>query len=695
MPNRLAQAASPYLLQHAENPVDWYPWGEEALGKARAEGKPIFLSIGYSACHWCHVMEHESFENAEVAAFLNEHFVSIKVDREERPDLDHIYMTAVQMIQRGGGGWPLSAFLTPQGEPFYGGTYWPTPGRMGMPSFMQILEGVHEAWTDRHAEVMTSASRVTEALASHAAGAVASGEGKPTADALTKAAETLRRQFDDRYGGFGTHPKFPHPMDLRLLLRLWAESRESDLLEMAEFTIRKMAAGGIYDQLGGGFHRYSVDAKWLVPHFEKMLYDNAQMATVFVEAYQITGYRDYERVARETIDWVLREMTNSEGGFQSTLDADTEGEEGLTYVWTPEEIATVIGPEAALTFCAVYDVSRTGNFEGRNILNRPKSSSQMAVILNREPDELEAELATSRVKLLAARVQRPQPGQDDKVITSWNALMIEALALAGGAFREPRYISAAIKSAEFLLTTLTDDEGRLLHSWRNGQASGRAFLDDYSYLANALVTLYEATFDPRWIQEAVKLTETMLARFADTSGGGFFYTADDGEQLVVRHKETQDSSVPSGTSVAATVLVRLARFTGRADFHSAAERTLAAHADFLTDFPTGATQMLLALADRLGPYRECVLLASQSDPASGQLLDALRQVFIPHRLLVKTEPGQQPPGGSEHLADLCAGAAGLDQSPALLVCENFACQQPVFGSEAILRKLEELAVRKG
>ncbi len=693
MANRLANAVSPYLLQHANNPVDWFPWGEEALAKARDERKPIFLSIGYSACHWCHVMEHESFENDEVAAFLNQHFVSIKVDREERPDLDHIYMTAVQMIQRGGGGWPLSAFLTPQGEPFFGGTYWPTPGRMGMPSFMQVLEGVLDAWTQRQDDVLTGAQRVTEALRQQA-DVGRSGGAPPSADWLNAAAAHLGRQFDDRYGGFGSAPKFPHPMDLRLLLRLWADRRESGLLEMAEFTLRKMAAGGIYDHLAGGFHRYSVDARWLVPHFEKMLYDNALMASVYVEAYQITGFADYQRVARETLDWVLDELTASEGGFESTLDADSEGEEGKFYVWTPEEVRQVLGEERARVFCAAYDVSEAGNFEGKNILNRPKTPHQLAAILDLDADTLEAQLAEDRGRLRAERAKRVWPGKDDKIITSWNALMIEALALAGGAFGEPRYLDAARRSAEFLDQHLTDDAGRLLHSWRNGQASGGAFLDDYAYLANALIALYEATFEPRWLDRAVGLCEAMLRHFADPEGG-FFFTADDAETLVVRHRENQDSSVPSGTSMAATALVRLARATGRQDFAQAAERTLSGHAAFIESYPTGATQMLLATADWLGPFREIVLRFDPSQPQQQALADQLRGAFVPHRFLAGTQPDQQPPGGSPHLAELCQGAAGLPTSPALLVCENFACQTPVVGEAEIRAEIDRLAARKG
>ncbi|MGH7138734.1 MAG: thioredoxin domain-containing protein, partial [Pirellulales bacterium] len=427
MANRLAKETSPYLQQHAQNPVDWYPWGPEALERARSEDKPILLSVGYSACHWCHVMEHESFENADIARLMNERFVNIKVDREERPDLDQIYMTAVQAMT-GRGGWPMSVFLTPELKPFYGGTYWPPTGRMGMPGFDQVLEAVLDAWRQRREQVNQQAGDLAAEI--DRAGRMALPPGEPSDRPLKAAEAALERTFDHQHGGFGGAPKFPHPMDLRLLLRRWRREPREDMLHIVTLTLDRMAAGGMYDHLGGGFHRYSVDDRWLVPHFEKMLYDNALLSAAYVEAFQATGRPDYERTSRETCDYVLRDMTSPEGGFYSTLDADSEGDEGKFYVWMPDEVLAVLGAERAKTFCRVYDVSEEGNFEGQNILNLPKTLEQSARILGREPDDLRAELAESRSKLLEVRNRRVWPGLDDKVLVSWNGLMIDSLALA-------------------------------------------------------------------------------------------------------------------------------------------------------------------------------------------------------------------------------------------------------------------------
>ncbi len=476
MPNRLADESSPYLLQHKDNPVEWYPWGAEALDRAKAEQKPIFLSIGYSACHWCHVMEHESFENPEIARELNEQFVSIKVDREERPDLDQIYMTAVQILT-GRGGWPMSVFLTPGLEPFYGGTYWPPTARMGMPGFDQVLRAVAQAWTDRREQVTTQAGELAGQLGE---GRLAGGEGQLSDALLRSAATALERNFDPQHGGFGGAPKFPHPLDLRLLLRCWRRWGRPATLEITTKTLDKMAAGGIYDHLGGGFHRYAVDERWLVPHFEKMLYDNALLASCYVEAFLATGKADYAQVAQETLDYVLRDMTDAAGGFYSSEDADSEGEEGKFYTWSTEEVAAVLGPDAAAIFEAVYDVSAEGNFEGRNILNLPKTIEQYAALRHLDAAQLREHLAGWRRKLLEMRNRRVRPARDDKVLLSWNSLLIEALALAAGALDEPRYLAAAIKAAGFILTDMRREDGRLWHTWRAGHAKVEAFLDDYT-----------------------------------------------------------------------------------------------------------------------------------------------------------------------------------------------------------------------
>jgi uncharacterized protein len=679
--NRLAEEISPYLLQHAHNPVHWFPWGPEALGKAKLEQKPIFLSIGYSACHWCHVMERESFENDAIAERLNDAFVSIKVDREERPDLDQIYMAAVQAMT-GRGGWPMSVFLTPDLQPFYGGTYWPQTARMGMPGFDQVLEAVADAWRNRRETVVEQASQLTAEI--RRAGEMRLEPRPLQAQTLATAEAAIERAFDHQHGGFGGAPKFPHPMDLRVLLRRWRRAPRDGILKMVTLTLDKMAAGGMYDQLGGGFHRYSVDDRWLVPHFEKMLYDNALLSAAYVEAYQATGQADYARTARETFDYVLRDMTSPEGGFYSTLDADSEGEEGKFYVWTPAEVQELLGEPAAKTFCYVYDVSEEGNFEGSNILNLPKTLDQCAQILGRERTELADELARSRAKLLAVRNGRVWPGLDDKVLVSWNGLMIDSLAYAAGALGEPRYLGAARGAADFIWRDLRPAEGRLLHAWRRGEARFDAYLDDYACLANALVTLYEASFEERWIAAAVELADTMLARFADAEGGGFYYTATDHEALIARQKDSQDSSVPSGNAMAATVLLRLGKLCGRADYLEAGQRTLEAFSALMEQHPTAAGQMLIALDLQLGPTPELILVGATAESIAIPAAE-IRRRFLPNRVLA----GRPGTGHAGALDEAFAGKPPIDQ-PALYVCEAFACQAPVIGTEAMTAALAEI-----
>lgn len=688
MSNRLAAETSPYLLQHANNPVDWYPWGEEALLRARAEERPIFLSIGYSACHWCHVMEHESFENTGIATYLSEHFVCIKVDREERPDLDHIYMTAVQALT-GRGGWPMSVFLTPELQPFFGGTYWPPTSRPGMPGFDRVLEAVVDAWTHRRQVAIDQARDLTERIAS------ATPTGRPGDLALGlihSAAKQLERSFDHRHGGFGGAPKFPHPMDLRLLLRFWQRTPRDGVLSMATKTLDEMAAGGIYDHLGGGFHRYSVDERWLVPHFEKMLYDNALLVSCYLEAWRATGDARYSAIVRETADYVLREMKSPEGGFYSTQDADSEREEGKFYIWSPAEIERVLGADRAKTFCYVYDVTPQGNFEGHNILNLSKTIEQCAKILGRSVEELTGELRSDRERLLAVRNGRIRPGLDDKVLVSWNGLMIDALAAAGADLPEPRYLQAAQRAADFILTSMRRGDGRLWHSYRCGQARFAAYLDDYAGLANALVTLYESDFDERWIDAAVELADVLLAHFQDPAGG-FFFTADDHEQLISRHKDAQDSSVPSGNAMAATALLRLGKLCGRADYLAAAERTLAVFAELMERWPAASGQMLLAVDFHLGPTPELVLIGEPNEADTAQLLAELRRRFLPRRVLALRRPQQlmgAGPGLSPHLAGLFqdkAASGGLT----LYVCQNFACQAPAIGLRSALESIAQLA----
>ena len=690
MSNRLASETSPYLLQHAQNPVDWYPWGDEAFQAALKLDKPIFLSIGYSACHWCHVMEHESFENPTIAALMNERFVNIKVDREERADLDQIYMSAVQRLT-GRGGWPMSVFLTHDRRPFYGGTYWPPSDRGGMPGFDRVLAAIHEAWTNRRDDLVAQAAELTEAIS----GSMIDPTAAPPSAELARGAEAkLQRVFDRRYGGFGAAPKFPHPMDLRLLLRTWRRAPRPDALEVVTKTLDKMAAGGIYDHLGGGFHRYSVDERWLVPHFEKMLYDNALLARAYLEGFLATGNAAYSQVVRETLDYLTREMTSLEGGFCGTQDADSEGEEGKFYVWTPEEIATILGEPAAKTFCYVYDVSPEGNFEGKSILNLPKTIEQCAKILSRDIAELRGELKAQREQLLAARAKRVAPGLDDKIQTNWNGLAIEAFAAAAGALAEPRYLDAARRAATFILERLRIADGRLLHAYRSGQARHPACLDDYACLGDALVTLYEASFEERWIDEASRLAEQMLREFADPQGGAFFFTGKDHEPLIVRQKDLVDSSVPSGNAAAATFFLRLGKLTGRTDLLNAAAGILRDAAGVMRDSPLGAGQMLLALELQLGPTWEVVLVgdsapAGGSAPAgngAGSIAADIRGRFWPQRVLA----GRPGTGHSTALDAIFEGRAASGTEPAMYLCENHVCQAPLMGAE-IQAKLDQLA----
>ncbi|MCC6493122.1 MAG: thioredoxin domain-containing protein [Pirellulales bacterium] len=690
MANHLASETSPYLLQHQNNPVDWYPWGPEALARAKREGRPIFLSIGYSACHWCHVMEQESFEDPRIAALINERFVPIKVDREERPDLDQIYMNATQMLT-GRGGWPMSVFLTPELKPFYAGTYFPPSGRGGMPGFDQVLLAVHEAWTQRREEVERMSAELTAQL--DRAGRVAGGGAALSTELFEHAVNQLARAFDHAWGGFGGAPKFPHPMDLQLLLRFWNRTGHGHSLEMVRTTLDRMAAGGIYDHLGGGFARYSVDARWLVPHFEKMLYDNALLAATYAEAYQATGDENYARVARETIDYILRDMTDPAGGFYSAEDADSEGEEGKFYVWTPDEIEAVLGEEAGTTFGRVYDVTDAGNFEGRNILNMPKSIAQAARIMGRDAEELAAELAASRQKLLEARQRRIRPAKDDKIIVAWTGLLIDALARAAAALSEPRYAAAAGAAADFSHDKMQRADGRLLHTYRRGQAKLDAYLDDYSALANGLVSLYEATFAGDRLEEAARLMDVVLEHFADRDGGGFFFTADDHERLIARNKDATDNSTPSASALAATALVRLGKLTGEAKYAMAAEGALVAAAGLLEQAPTAMGQMFLALDYYLGPTYELALVGDAGHVDAQAALRELGRRYLPNKVAagrIDAGAGDTPALLGALLGGKAIAAGG---EPTLYVCQGYTCQEPVRGLAAITTTLDALTRR--
>ncbi|WP_425395279.1 thioredoxin domain-containing protein [Aeoliella sp.] len=685
MPNKLSKETSPYLLQHKDNPVEWYPWGPDALERSRAEEKPIFLSIGYSACHWCHVMEHESFEDPRIAAMMNEKFVCVKVDREERPDLDQIYMNAVQLMT-GHGGWPMSVFLTPELKPFYGGTYWPPTASRGMPGFDQVLAAVDDAWTNRRDQALKGAEQLTAEL-EQITRKGAEGISVPLdRSLLNAAAHALERMFDPIHGGFGEAPKFPHPFELQLLLRWWQRNGNDQWLHMVTASLNKMFQGGMYDHLGGGFARYSVDARWLVPHFEKMLYDNSLLAVVYLEAYQATGDEQYRQVVTETLDYLLRDMTDPAGGFYSAEDADSEGVEGKFYVWTPTEVQQVLG-DAADVFCRVYDVRDGGNFEGQSILNLPKTIEQQAKLLGRETEELAAELAECRQKLLAERSKRTRPGLDDKVLVSWNALAIDAFAKAGAVLGEPRYIAAARKAADFILAEMRDERGRLLHTWRGGTAKLAAYLDDYTALASALVTLYEATFDESYITAAIDLMDTVLKHFggADEQGkweAGFYFTADDHEELLTRNKDLTDNATPGGNSMAALALLRLGNLTGRSEYLDTAEAILAAAAPLMQQIPMATGQMLVALDLYVGPTQELVFTGTG---ASQLALEAWQQLLPRSVFAVREEAKTSGP-----LDALFQGRDAGDEV-ALYVCENQACQAPVTGREAIRSAVNELA----
>ena len=687
MSNQLAQETSPYLLQHKDNPVDWYPWGEKAIAKARQEDKPIFLSIGYSACHWCHVMEHESFESEALAGVLNAHFVSIKVDREERPDLDQIYMNAVQMLT-GHGGWPMSLFLTPDLKPFYGGTYWPPQASRGMPGFDQILAAVQQAWQERREKAIEGAEHLTEELRKVGLSDTESLVEQLSGDLIDNAAAQMRRAHDPAHGGFGTAPKFPQSMALQLLLRHWNQSGQKSSLEVVRVTLNRMASGGIYDHLGGGFARYSVDARWLVPHFEKMLYDNALLGGAYLNAYLATGDKQYERVVREILNYVLRDMTDPAGGFYSTEDADSEGSEGLSYTWTPDEITAVLGPEKASTLNRVYGVSEEGNFEGRNILHLARTIEQSARVLNRDEQELREELSESRAQLLAARAERVRPGRDDKVLVAWNGLMIDTLARAGAALAEETYITAAEAAARFLSSNLRRDDGRLLHTWRNGFAKLDAYLDDYACLADGLISLYEATFDEHWIAEAVTLADVLLSKFADPEGGGFFFTAVDHETLIARTKDFTDASTPSGNGVAAAALLRLGKLLGRSDYLDAAAATLKSGANIMKKAPLATGQLLLALDSHLRPALQLVLAGNLESDSTQQVVHEIHSHYLPNCLLVACDPDGNSP---QLLRDLITGKKAVGGQPTLYVCENFTCQEPTVGSAPIKARLAELA----
>ena len=684
MPNHLLGQTSPYLLQHLHNPVDWYPWSEEALSRARSEDKPIFLSIGYAACHWCHVMERESFENDDVAAFLNRHFVAIKVDREERPDIDEIYMNAVQLMT-GQGGWPLSVFLTPDLEPFRGGTYFPPEDRYGRIGFRAVLQRVHDAWVERRDDIRQSAGQMIGHLQEIARGGGGGGDtgGRIGAGEAARAAAELAGRFDPANGGFGPAPKFPPDGALALLLREHARAGEEVPLRMARRTLDAMALGGMYDQIGGGFARYSVDARWLVPHFEKMLYNQALLVPVYVDGFQITGSPLYRRVIEETLDFVRREMTGAEGGFHSSLDADSEGEEGKFYVWSADEVTSVLGPDDGGFFRSVYGVRPSGNFEGRNIPNLLDASlAERAARDGTTEQALVDRLRPSRLALLDARERRVRPASDDKILTAWNGLMIGALARAHQALGRPEDLAAARAAAEFLEREVWND-GRLLATWRHGRARLNAYVDDYAFLGRGLVDLYEADFDERWLRWSEEIARTLVARFEDREIGGFFFTSDDHETLPVRNRSLHDGALPSGYGVASELLLRLAMHRNNAGMRDTAERALVAARAAAARAPSAFASILRAAALAEGPWREVAIVGSRNDPATEALLREIRRRYLPGLVVQSVE--RAVTGG--RLA-LLRDKTPQDATPTAWVCTGYACREPTSDPSELARQLD-------
>ena len=682
--NRLARETSPYLLQHAHNPVDWYPWGPEALAKARAEDKPIFLSIGYAACHWCHVMERESFEDEATAADLRDGFVAIKVDREERPDLDQVYMTAVQAMT-GSGGWPMSVFLTPEGKPFYGGTYFPNEPRHGMPSFRDVLAGVRRAWREERTEVEASGTRLVEALVGQRSAAEG---GSIDRSVLEQAVASLEATFDARRGGWGGAPRFPQPMTIEFLLRRSAgrdgrPGGDGRALSMARRTLDAMADGGVHDQLGGGFHRYATDAEWLVPHFEQMLYDNAQLARVYVHAWQLTRDDRYREVAEGTLDYMSRELLTSDGAFAASQDADTQGKEGATFVWTASEVRDALGDTAAL-FSTAYGVTAAGNWEGTTILSRLRQDPQLSIEFGIPEHEVRSRLSDARAVLLRRRNERAQPARDDKALAAWNGLAIAAFADASALPGGERYRDLALRAAGAIMAGLQSPDGRLKRSWKDGRAAGEGVLEDYTHLADGLLALYEATFDERWFAAARDLMDLVLLHFADPSGG-FFDTADDHEQLVTRPKDVQDNALPSGNAMATSVLLRLAALTGEGAYRSAAERALAQVTSFAGRYPNGFGQWLGALDFALASVVEIALVGDPDASETAALVATVRAGFRPNQVVALSDRGSVPASAIALLHDRPA----LDGRATAYVCRGFACRRPVTHPDELAAQLLE------
>ena len=664
MPNHLVNETSPYLLQHANNPVDWYPWGGEAFAKARSENKPVLLSIGYSACHWCHVMAHESFEDEEIAKLMNENFVNIKVDREERPDLDQIYMNAVQMMTHH-GGWPMTVFLTPDAVPFYGGTYYPPQDRYNMPGFPRVLIGVAEAYRDKQADILETGQSLINELQRLS---TTSGSDLPIEPELLDAAYIgMIRNYDSINGGFGGAPKFPPAMTLEFLLRTHARTGNREALDIVRYSCEKMANGGIYDQLGGGFHRYSTDAKWLVPHFEKMLYDNALLSRVYLHYFQVTQDPNARKVVEGILDYVLREMTHPEGGFYSTQDADSEGHEGKFFVWDIKEIRETLGEEQANLFTSYYNITEAGNFEGKNIPNVTRPLEELATQRNVPASALEESLNESRQKLFDLREKRIKPDRDEKIITAWNGLMMASFAEAGVVLDRPDFTDAAVRNAQFVTTALRQD-GVLLRTWKDGVAKFNGYLEDYAFLSEGLMTLFETTGQFRWLSKALALTETMIAEFWDEEAGAFFFTGKSHENLIVRSKDFFDNATPSGNSVAAMVLLKAGVFTGKEHYRNLATATLREIADQARRYPSGFGYALSAADFLLSTPKEIAIVGS--NPFDIQpMLEEVWRPYLPNKVVAATF--------GIDLLPLWQDRPMINDLPTAYVCEHYVCKQPV------------------
>ncbi len=690
--NRLLSERSPYLLQHAYNPVDWYPWGSDAFEKARREDKPVFLSIGYSTCHWCHVMEHESFENEETAALMNETFVSIKVDREERPDIDHMYMAVAQMMT-GRGGWPLNVIMTPEKKPFLAGTYFPKQSRFGMMGLDDLCRRIKELWSTRRDEVLQSANKIFTAMRQV--------PDEQPGDALDKsvlemAFRQLSQRFDQRLGGFGEAPKFPTPHNMSFLLRYWKRTGDSNALEMVEKTLQALRSGGIYDHVGFGFHRYSTDAEWLVPHFEKMLYDQAMLAMAYLEAYQATGKEQYASTAEEIFTYVLRDMSSPQGGFYSAEDADSEGEEGKFYVWKLEEIDRVLDEREAEVVKEAFNLNLRGNFReeatgritGNNIPHMKKSINQVARTLNIPEDDARVIMDRVRSKLFEAREKRIHPHKDDKILTDWNGLMIAALAKGARVLGKPEYAQAAEKAAKFVLGTLRNTDGRLLHRYRDGEAGLPAHVDDYAFFIWGLLELYEATFDVNYLKSALDLNRDFIERFWDPHLGGFYFTADDSEELIVRKKEIYDGATPSGNSVAALNLIRIGRIAAAPGLEEKADRIGRAFSGSVKQFPSAYTQLMMAVEFGLGPSQEVVIAGDTDAADTRSMLKQLRRPFLPHTVVLFRPMDHKSPEITR-IASYTDGQTSIDSKATAYVCRDYHCELPTTDPGKMLELLRK------